>query len=105
MSVNDPVRIQDLPAHERPRERLLSQGAEHLPSAHLLAILLRTGLRGQSALHVAEQLLGHFGSLDGLAGAPLAELRRIKGIGPDKAATLKAAFTLARRMEIGRAHV
>jgi DNA repair protein RadC len=104
MSVNDPIRIQDLPAHERPRERLLSQGAEHLPSAHLLAILLRTGLRGHSALHVAEQLLGRFGSLDHLAGAPLDELRRIKGIGPDKAATLKAAFTLARRMAEERRH-
>jgi len=92
------VRIHDLPAQERPRERLAAQGAEKLSSADLIAILLRTGMKGMSAIHIAEQLLRQSGSLENLARAPLEELRKIKGIGRDKAVTLKAAFTLARKM-------
>lgn len=96
--MSDNVRIHDLPAHERPREMLEARGAENLPTAHLVAILLRTGLKGMSAIHVAEQLLKHFGSLDQLARAPLEALRQVKGVGRDKAVTLQAAFTLARKM-------
>jgi len=59
---------------------------------------LRTGLKGYSAIHIAQQLLAKFGTLDGLARAPLEELRQVKGVGRDKAVTLKAAFTLARKM-------
>jgi len=92
------VRISDLPVHDRPRERLAANGAEKLSNAELVAILLRTGLKGMSAIHVAEQLLRQFGSLENLARAPLEELRQVKGIGRDKAVTLKAAFTLARKM-------
>ena len=92
------VRIHDLPAQDRPRERLALHGAEKLSNAELIAILLRTGMKGMSAIHIAEQLLRQFGSLDALARAPLDELRRVKGIGRDKAVTLKAAFTLARKM-------
>ena len=92
------VRIHDLPAQDRPRERLAANGAEKLSNAELVAILLRTGLKGMSAIHVAEQLLWQFGSLENLARAPLEELRKVKGIGRDKAVTLKAAFTLARKM-------
>ena len=92
------VRIHDLPAQDRPRERLAANGAEKLSNAELVAILLRTGLKGMSAIHVAEQLLQRFGSLENLARAPLEELRKVKGIGRDKAVTLKAAFTLARKM-------
>ena len=92
------VRIPDLPEQDRPRERLAANGAEKLSNAELVAILLRTGLKGMSAIHVAEQLLRCFGSLENLARAPLEELRRVKGIGRDKAVTLKAAFTLARKM-------
>lgn len=92
------VRIHDLPVQDRPRERLAANGAEKLSNAELVAILLRTGLKGMSALHVAEQLLRQFGSLENLARAPLEELRKVKGIGRDKAVTLKAAFTLARKM-------
>ena len=92
------VRIPDLPAHDRPRERLVANGAEKLSNAELVAILLRTGLKGMSAIHVAEQLLRQFGSLENLARAPLEELCKVKGIGRDKAVTLKAAFTLARKM-------
>ncbi len=92
------VRIHDLPAQDRPRERLVLHGADKLSNAELIAILLRTGMKGMSAIHIAEQLLRQFGSLDNLARAPIEDLRKIKGIGRDKAVTLKAAFTLARKM-------
>ena len=92
------VRIHDLPLHERPRERLAAEGAEKLPASYLIAILLRTGLKGMSAIHVAEQLIKQFGSFQNLACASVEDLRRVKGVGPDKAVTLKAAFDLARRM-------
>ena len=92
------TRIKDMPDLERPRERLAAQGAEALSPAELIAILLRTGLRGRSAIEVAHELLREFGDLNALAQADLTELQSIKGIGRDKAVTLKAAFTLARRM-------
>jgi len=92
------VRIHDLPAQDRPRERLATHGADRLSNAELIAILLRTGMKGMSAIHIAEQLLRQSGSLENLARAPLEELRKIKGVGRDKAVTLKAAFTLARKM-------
>jgi DNA repair protein RadC len=84
-------------ASDRPRERLAAQGADALRNADLIAILLRTGTRGASAIHIAEQLLARFGSLESLARASLDEIRQ-KGIGRDKAIALKSAFTLARRM-------
>ena len=92
-----PARIHDLPEQERPRERLVAHGADALSNAELIAILLRTGMKGMSAIHVAEQLLRKFGTLDALAKAALDDLR-VKGVGRDKAVALKAAFTLARRM-------
>jgi DNA repair protein RadC len=92
------IRIKDLPDAERPRERLAANGAESLKSAELIAILLRTGLKGASALQIGEQILHKFGSLENLARASLEDLRKVKGIGRDKAIALKAAFTLAQRM-------
>ena len=94
-----PARIHDLPEHERPRERLVARGADALSNAELIAILLRTGMKGLSAIHVAEQLLRKFGTLDALAKAALDDLR-VKGVGRDKAVALKAAFTLAKRMAL-----
>lgn len=91
-------RIRDLPDSERPRERLARLGADALKTSELIAILLRTGLQGVSAIDVAEQLLKRFGSLAGLCAASIEELRQTKGIGRDKAIALKAAFTLANRM-------
>src|ERR1041384_861271 len=96
--MSDHMRIHDLPAHERPRERMAAHGADQLSNAELIAILLRTGMKGQSAIHIAEQLLNKFGLLENLARASLDDLRAIKGVGRDKAIALKAAFTLARRM-------
>ena len=90
--------IRDLPAEDRPRERLAELGADALRNAELIAILLRTGLKGVSAIQVADQLLPRFGTLDRLARASLDELRQTKGVGRDKAIALKSAFTLAQRM-------
>jgi DNA repair protein RadC len=92
------IRIKDLPGGERPRERLAEHGADVLRNAELIAILLRTGMKGCSAIQIAEELLRRFETLDSLARASLDELQQTKGIGPDKAIALKSAFTLAQRM-------
>ena len=92
------IRIKDLPDDERPRERMVAKGADALKNSELIAILLRTGLKGVSAIQVAEQLLQKFGTLSNLSRAGIPDLRQIKGVGRDKAIALKAAFTLARRM-------
>jgi DNA repair protein RadC len=91
------TRIKDLPDSEKPRERLLAKGAEALKDSELIAILLRTGTQGLSAIDVAQSLLNKFGSLDALAKAPIEELC-VKGVGRDKAVTLKSAFSLAKRL-------
>ena len=91
-------RIKDIPASERPRERLAANGADALGNSDLIAILLRTGLQGKSALVIGQELLAKFQTLDRLSQASVTELCKVKGIGRDKAVTLKAAFTLARRM-------
>lgn len=92
------LRIKDQPASERPRERLAAKGPGALTDAELIAILLRTGLRGANAVEIGAQLLRQFGSLQALARASVDDLRKVKGIGRDKAVTLLAAFTLARKM-------
>lgn len=90
--------ITDWPESERPRERLLSHGAEALSDAELLAIYLRVGVRGKSAVDLARDLLQRFdGRLGVLAEATLEELASVSGIGMAKAAQLKASFELARR--------
>jgi DNA repair protein RadC len=88
--------ISDWPAAERPRERLLTQGAAALSDAELLAVLLRTGMRGKSAVQLARELLERFKGLAGLLGAGEA-LDRVKGLGAAKRAQLAAAVELARR--------
>lgn len=94
----DGLRIMDMPEHDRPRERMVAMGAEHLSNSELIAILLRTGMRGESALQIAARLTAKYQTLDALARAPLKELCTLKGIGRNKAITLKGAFTLASRM-------
>ena len=91
-------RIKDMPDHERPRERLVEFGPDALRDGELIAILLRTGMKGLSALDLGDQLIRKFGTLENLARASLDDLRQIKGLGRDKAIALQAAFTLARRM-------
>ena len=92
------MRLKDQPASERPRERLAAKGPGALTDAELIAILLRTGLQGANAVAIGTQLLRKFGSLQALARASVEDLQQVKGIGRDKAVTLLAAFTLARKM-------
>lgn len=92
------LRLKDQPPSERPRERLVARGASALSDGELIAILLRTGLKGANAVDIGKQLVQKYGSLHALAQAPLEDLQTVKGIGPDKAVTLVAAFSLARRM-------
>ena len=89
--------ITDWPLQERPRERLLALGAASLADAELLAILLRTGIKGKSAVDLARQLLGRFGSIGGLLDAGSANLAETPGMGGAKLAQLRAAMELARR--------
>lgn len=94
-----PLMIRDLPDSERPRERLLAAGAQALSEAELLAIILRTGVRGTSAIALAQHLLSTFGGLRGLARTtPLELQQQVKGLGPAKAAQLMAALEIGRRL-------
>ena len=97
--MSESLRLKDQPVSERPRDRLVARGPDALTHAELIAILLRTGLQGTNVIQVGQNLLQKFGSLNALALASVDELRKIPGIGRDKAATLVAAFALARRME------
>ena len=98
--MSDSMRLKDQPANERPRERLAARGPGSLTQAELIAILLRTGLKGANVVQVAQNVLKKFdGSLNALALASVDELRTVNGIGRDKAVTLVAAFALAKRME------
>lgn len=90
--------IKDLPVGERPRERLLAQGAANLSNAELLAIILRTGLQNENAVAVAQRLIARFGGLDGVARASSSELCNERGLGEAKAAQLLAALELGRRL-------
>jgi len=96
--VTQGLRLKDQPVSERPRERLAAKGADALSHAELIAILLRTGLKGCNAVDIGKQMIQKFGSLQKLAQASLQDLQSIKGVGRDKAVTLMAAFTLARKM-------
>ena len=96
--------IKNWPEDERPREKLLKRGAEALTDAELLALILRTGDAAgkQSAIDLGRTLLQEFGDLRTLAGATVAEVCRIKGTGPAKAASIKAAMELANRFQARR---
>ena len=97
--MSEGLRLKDQPASERPRERLVARGPGALNHAELIAILLRTGLKGVNVVRVGQGLLQKYGSLNALALATVDELKQVPGIGRDKAATLVAAFALAKRME------
>jgi DNA repair protein RadC len=98
---NEYLTIKDLPVDERPRERLQRLGARALSDAELLALLIRTGTRSESALVLAQRLLKGDGGKNGLAfvvDASIEELSKIKGIGLAKSVQLKAAVELGRRI-------
>ena len=92
------LRIHELPPQDRPREKLIALGASALADSELIAILLRTGMKGANAIDVARQLLAKYQSLSGLARCNVAELSAIKGVGPAKGVQLAAAFGLASRL-------
>lgn len=89
--------ITDWDVHDRPREKLLTLGASALTDAELLAIFLRMGVQGKSAVDLAQELIRHFGSLSRLFSATQAELTEIKGMGSAKFAQLQAVFEMSRR--------
>ncbi len=89
--------IKDWPASQRPREKLLNQGAAALTDAELLAIFLRTGVAGSSAVALAQQLLDHFGSLAALMEADLDTFCQARGLGQAKYVQLQATLEMARR--------
>lgn len=91
------MNLKDLPSAARPRERALALGAASLADAELLALLLRTGVRGQSVLSFAESLLQRFGGFAGLLNADRQALRAVKGLGPARCAELQAIAEMARR--------
>jgi len=93
-----PLRIQDMPETLRPRELAQREGVESVEPYVLLAILLRCGTRGVSAVDLARQMLQRYGSLTDMAKAPASELQSFPGMGPVKIQALKAALELARRM-------
>lgn len=89
--------ISNWPAHQRPRERLIREGAQALSDAELLAVFLRVGMRGKNAVELAGELVRHFGSLQALLRASLQDFTRVPGLGPAKYAQLNAVIELARR--------
>ncbi len=89
--------IKDLPSAARPREKLLALGAASLADAELLALLLRTGIRGLGVLQLAEAVLQRFGGFAGLLHADVRDLAKVKGLGPAKRAELAAVIEMAKR--------
>src|SRR5574340_139774 len=89
--------ITDWPLDDRPREKLLSKGAESLSDAELVAIFLRTGVRGKSAVDLAREVLQHCGSLSALFGASDRKFCAIPGLGIAKYVQMKAVIEMAQR--------
>lgn len=91
-------KIKDLPEDQRPREKLLKFGPEALSDKELLAILISHGLKGKSAIDMAEELLNEYKNLKGLAGRRLDEFMKIKGIKEAKIIKIAVAFEIAKRI-------
>jgi DNA repair protein RadC len=92
------LKIREMPEEERPREKLMSRGAPALTDPELIAILLRTGVRGANAIEVARELLAKYKSLGGLSRCTVKELAATRGVGNAKAVQLVAAFGLGQRL-------
>lgn len=89
--------ITDWPEEQRPRERLIKHGPQALSDAELLAVFLRVGVSGKSAVDLGRDMVGHFGSLNRLFAASLSDFSVLNGLGPAKFAQLQAVLELARR--------
>lgn len=92
------AKVKDLPLDDRPREKLSLRGAQSLSDAELIAILLRTGTKGKSVISISQEIINREKNLAQLALKNLADLKKIPGIGNDKAVTLIAAFEISRRI-------
>lgn len=90
--------LHDLPADERPRERLVKYGVESLSLQELLSLIFGRGVKGESVVSISQKLIGAFGSLDQLSEASIEELKKIKGLGLAKACQLKACFEISKRL-------
>ena len=90
-------RIHDIPEEDRPRERLLRQGAGTLSNAELIGLFIHTGVPGENAVQIAQRMLTEFNGLRNLSRRDITELTDIHGLGPAKAALVAAAFELGRR--------
>ena len=93
------MKVKELPIDDRPREKLKLRGPQNLTDAELIAILLRTGIKGKSVLQVAQELIQKSGGLNNLSSRTSESFQKFPGIGEDKAATLLAAFELGRRAD------
>ena len=93
----DKLTIKEWAADDRPREKLFRQGEQRLSDAELLAVLLRTGVKGYSALDLARRMIRTFGSLRNISSCDTSNRRPVKGLGPAKIAQIRAAFELGRR--------
>ncbi|MCR4263651.1 MAG: DNA repair protein RadC [Candidatus Roizmanbacteria bacterium] len=91
------MRVKDLPTFKRPREKLIEKGSQALKDYELLAILLRTGYEGKSALEVAKRILTHH-ALEKLFSLPIDQLKKLKGVGVSRAAIISAGFELSKRI-------
>lgn len=98
-----PLKIREMPVEDRPREKLASLGDVSLSESELLAILLRTGVSGASAVDVGRDLLDRYGSLTGLSRCTVDELKTIRGVGFAKAVQLVAAFGIGKRLANAKA--
>jgi len=97
--MKDSFTVHDLPPSERPRERLLKLGGEALSVQEILALILGRGTKGESVIDISQKLVSRFGSLKRIANASVEELTQTKGIGPAKAAQIKAALEFGKRLE------
>jgi DNA repair protein RadC len=89
--------LHDLPANERPRERLVKYGVESLSLQELLSLIFGRGVKGESVINISQKLISTFGSLDQLSETSIEELKKIKGLGLAKACQLKACFEISKR--------
>src|SRR3989338_4278463 len=96
--MSDSFTVHDLPLDERPRERMVREGADKISAQELLAVLLGRGVAGQSVMNIARDLVNKFNSLENIVNASLEDLQTIKGLGPAKALQLKASLEIARRV-------
>ena len=98
--MNNSIKVIDIPEEERPIEKLLMNGPETLSNAELLAIILRTGTRGENIISLSTRILSEFNGLDGLLEAGLNEITSIKGIKNIKASQIMAIGELVRRINM-----